>query len=388
MTKAPRILVLTLSFGSGHVQAARTVAREIMRQSPDVDVRILDALADCRVLFRAFYVWPYWAMVRYAPALWDRFFTRRTARMKRNTAPEWAFRFGCPRVFKAIIDFKPDSIVATEVAACELATMAKRDGLTQARIINVITDYEAEPVWVKSEVNAYAVADDHVRDQLCAWGATAASAGIIATCGIPTDPKFCDRHDETETRRRYGITDDAPIVLLMGGGWGPTHMNEVAVRLCESGQTMHIIAATGHDTQMRRRLARLRAWPPVSLHVVGWTDDIAPLMEAATVLVTKPGGLTTAEAAMSGLPVVMFDAIPGPERRNAARLTETGAGVLTTSAREAAVTVLGLLGDESARRRMEARAQWLARPNAAATIARLALNQVVPSEVAARRKTA
>jgi processive 1,2-diacylglycerol beta-glucosyltransferase len=389
MTKAPSILVLTLSFGSGHVQAARTIAREIERQVPYAEVRVLDALADCRFLFRAFYVWPYWAMVRYAPKLWDRFFTRRTARMKQDTAPAWAFRFGCPRVFKEIAEFKPDTIVATEVAACELAVTAKRDGLTRARIINVITDYEAEPVWVKREVDAYAVADNHVRDQLSVWGATAAS---IAVCGIPADQKFSDRHDEMETRQSHGITDDAPIVLLMGGGWGPTHMNEVAARLCESGQLMHIIAATGHDTPMRRRLARLRACPPVSLRVLGWTDDVAPLMQVASILVTKPGGLTTAEAALSGLPVVIFDAIPGPEQRNAARLTEAGAGVLTSGARETAATVLSLLRDGSARHRMAVRAKWLACPNAAATIALLALNQVVATEaaaeVAARRKTA
>jgi processive 1,2-diacylglycerol beta-glucosyltransferase len=385
MTKAPRILVLTLSFGSGHVQAARTVAREIKRQSPDAEVQTVDALADCRFLFRAFYVWPYWVMVRYAPALWDRFFTRRSEKMKQNTAPTWAFRFGCPRVFKAIVDFKPDSIVATEVAACELAAIAKRDGLTRARMINVITDYEAEPVWVKREVDAYAVADDHVRDQLCAWGATAAS---IVICGIPVDHKFWDRHEERETRRRHSITDDAPIVLLMGGGWGPTHMNEVAARLCESGQRMHIVAATGHDRRMRRRLKRLRARPPVMLYPFGWTNDIAALMQAAAVLVTKPGGLTTAEAALSGLPVVIFDAIPGPEQRNAARLTETGAGISTGGSRETALTVLALLRDESARRRMSIRAKGLARPKAAATIAMLALNQAASSEVTARKKTA
>jgi processive 1,2-diacylglycerol beta-glucosyltransferase len=151
---------------------------------------------------------------------------------------------------------------------------------------------------------------------------------------------------------------------------------------------MHIIAATGHDKKMRRRLALLRAWPPVSLLVLGWTEDVAPLMQAASVLVTKPGGLTTAEAAMSGLPIVIFDAIPGPEQRNAARLIETGAGVLTNGATETAARVLSLLRDERTRRIMAVRAKGLARPDAAATIARLALNEVARSEVAARRKTA
>jgi processive 1,2-diacylglycerol beta-glucosyltransferase len=169
-------------------------------------------------------------------------------------------------------------------------------------------------------------------------------------------------------------------------------MNQVAARLCESGQPMHIIAATGHDRRMRRRLEGLRAWPPVSLSVLDWTDDIAALMQAASVLVTKPGGLTTAEAALCGLPIVIFDAIPGPEQRNAARLTETGAGVSTGGSRETALTVLALLRDDSARRRMSIRAKGLARPKAAAKIARLALNEVVAAEVAgevaARRKTA
>jgi processive 1,2-diacylglycerol beta-glucosyltransferase len=155
---------------------------------------------------------------------------------------------------------------------------------------------------------------------------------------------------------------------------------------------MHVIAAPGHDRTMRRRLERLRARPPVSLRVLGWTNDIASLMHAAAVLVTKPGGLTTAEAAACGLPVVIFDAIPGPEQRNAARLTDTGAGVLTSGASETVETALSLLRDESARRRMSLGAKRLARPGAAATVARLALNQVVTSEVAgelaARRKTA
>jgi processive 1,2-diacylglycerol beta-glucosyltransferase len=380
-----KVLVLTLSFGSGHVQAARTVAREIKKQAPDADVRVIDALADCRLLFRALYVWPYWAMVRYAPALWDRFFTLRTAKRKPNTAPDWAFRLGCPRVFSEIVEFQPDSIVATEVAACELASLAKGAGLTRARIISVITDYGAEPVWVKREVDAYAVPDEHVRDQLCAWGATAAT---IFTCGIPTDHRFSESPDESETRRRYGITDEAPIVLLMGGGWGPTHMNEVAERLCESNLPIHVIVVTGHDARMRRRLELLCPSRPVSLQVVGWTDDIPPLMQAAAVLVTKPGGLTTAEAALTGSPVVIFNAIPGPEQRNAAQLTRAGAGVLTSSPGETAEEVFSLLRDEGARRRMSIRAKGLAQPDAAATIAQLVLSEVVPAEVAARKKTA
>ncbi|HYX42622.1 MAG TPA: glycosyltransferase [Pyrinomonadaceae bacterium] len=379
------MLVLTLSFGSGHVRAAEVVARELAQQAPGAEVRVVDALADCRALFRAFYMWPYWAMVRYAPALWARFFAARVARKDEQTAPVWALRWGCAQVFKTIAELKPEVIVAAEVAACELAVIAKREGLTDARIVSVITDHEAEPVWVKPEVAAFAVADEQVREQLCAWGAQAEK---IFVCGIPTDPAFDAQHDRQATRARHGLTDAAPVVLLMGGGMGPTHMYEVAAHLCASNEPMQLIAITGHDARARRRLERVRAVPHVSLHVLGWVETVAALMQTAAVLVTKPVGLTLAEAALCALPVITFDAIPGPEQRNAARVVANGAGVLTNDAQETAAATLALLRDEHLRRRMSACAARLAHPQATAAIARLALADLRTPERIARRTTA
>ena len=374
MNNRRRILVLTLSFGSGHVRAARTVAESIRRRAPGADVRVVDALAQCRALFRAGYAWPYWAMVRYAPTLWDRFFAARVARKDQNTAPEWAFRWGCAKVFEMIAQFDPETIVATEVAACEMAAMAKRARLTRALIVSVITDYEAEPVWIKSEVDCYAVADESVHEQLCGWGAPVEK---IVTCGIPIAESFSARQKDngSATRSRYHIKDDAPLVLLMGGGMGPTRMDRVANHLSASGEAIHIIAITGHDARVRRRLARVKVAPPVSLRVLGWTDDVAALMRAATVLVTKPGGLTTTEAAHCALPIVAFDAIPGPEERNAAKLVEAGACLMTSGARATAAAVLTLLRDTRLRQEMAACAEGLARRDAAAEVARLALGE-------------
>ncbi|MDT7542068.1 MAG: processive 1,2-diacylglycerol beta-glucosyltransferase [Acidobacteriota bacterium] len=380
-----KVLILTLSFGSGHVRAAQAVAHELSRQSPDADVRVLDALNESRALFRAGYVLPYWMMVRHAPALWARFFKARTARGDQQTAPVWAFRRGCPQVFKTIDEFRPDVIVAAEVAACEMAVIAKREGQTRARIVAVITDHEAEPVWVKPEVDAYAVADEEVREQLCSWGVPAEK---ITVCGIPTDPSFGLQHDGRTVRARYNLSDDAPIVLLMGGGMGPTRMDEVAAMLCESAEPMQVVAVAGRDARARRRLDRLSAAPPVSLRVLGWVETIPELMHAATVLATKPGGLTTSEAALCALPVVMFDAIPGPERRNAARFAEAGAGVATCGARETADAVLTLLRDERLRRRMSDCSARLARPDATQTIARIALGNQLSSLKPARSATA
>ncbi len=381
MNVTPRILVLTLSFGSGHLRASHAIAKELKHIAPRADVRVVDALEECRPLFRACYEWPYWFMLRYAPALWDRLNSARLEHKHERTAPAWAFRLGCPKVFEAIKNFSPDVIVAGEVAACEMAVIARQIGLTRAPIVNVITDYEAEPIWVKPQVDAYMVPDENVRAELVDWGAP---ADRIEICGIPVDPQF----DLTRDMRASQVNDDLPIVLLMGGGMGPTRMGDVARRLGESKVPMHIIAVAGHDKRARRKLERLKLKSPVSLRVLRWTDDVAALMQGASILVTKPGGLTIAEAALCSLPTVFFDPIPGAEFVNAKRMVDAGGAVINNGAKETASIVVKLLRDERSRQAMSLRANKLARPNARQEIAQLVLDLVAPGKGMPHRMTA
>jgi processive 1,2-diacylglycerol beta-glucosyltransferase len=380
-----KILVLTLSFGSGHVLAAQAVADELRRQRPASNVLVVDALAECRLLFRACYEWPYWLMLRYAPGLWDRFSTARVNQKHEVTAPTWAFRAGCPKVFSTIKSFNPELIVAAEVAGCEMASIARRLGLTRAPILSVITDYESEPIWVQPEVAGFTVPDEHVRAEMISWGAP---ADRISICGIPVDPAFDVLHNPKATRLHYGISDNAPMVLLMGGGMGPTRMDQVVERLGESKEPMHIVAVAGKDKRALRRLERLKVKTSVSLRVVGWTNEVAALMQAARILVTKPGGLTIAEAALCSLPVVFFDPIPGAEFVNAKRMVDAGAAVVTHGPSETAQAIISLLKDDKATDAMALRSQTMARPNARREIASLALALLEPFAAATRRRTA
>ena len=121
--------------------------------------------------------------------------------------------------------------------------------------------------------------------------------------------------------------------------------------------------------------------------LLGWTDDVAALMHSATLLITKPGGVTIAEASLCGLPAVLFDPIPGPEQTNAARLANAGAAMVTNGVEETVAAAISLLNDDRARRAVSAKARELARPDAATNIARIILNRESSREVA-RTKTA
>jgi len=371
------VLVLTLSFGSGHVRASQAVAKEIAVQDSNANVRVVDVLTDAHPLFRMFYELPYWLMLRHAPSVWSRLNSARHIKMHESTAPAWAFRLGCQKVFQAIESFRPDVILAIEVAACEISAIARQAKITRAPILSVITDYEAEPIWIKPEVSAFTVADENGRTELIGWGAP---ADKIFVTGIPIDASFAARYDDEATRLRYGIKDDLPIVLLMGGGMGPTRMDEVARALSETNHPLHVIAIAGRDRRALGRLRKLRVEPPASLRVLGWTDDVPALMQAAQLLVTKPGGLTTLEAAAASLPVVLFDPIPGAEFINAKRMVDAGAALLIHGREQTVSAVLSLLQDKPRRDAMAANAGNFARPNARREIAAIALDLANSSE--------
>jgi processive 1,2-diacylglycerol beta-glucosyltransferase len=365
MNVMPRILVLTLSFGSGHVRACQAIAKELNRIAPRAEIKTVDALSDCRLWFRMIYVWPYWLMLRYAPGLWKRLNNARLENRHERTAPNWVFRFGCPRIFHLIERFRPDVIVAGEVGACEIASIARQEDLTLASIVCVITDFESEPIWIKPAVSRYMVPDESVRAELIDWGAP---SELIEICGIPVDSEF-------EVPCTYPEVDQNkyPLVLLMGGGMGPTRMAEVARELGNSQAAMRIVAIAGHDKRAWRKLNRLTVKPPSSLQVVGWTDKIASLMQRARILVTKPGGLTISEAQLCGLPMVLFDPIPGAEYLNAKRMVDAGAALMTCGAPETAAEVLSLLHDEMRWRTMSINVSRISRPDARRQIAKRVL---------------
>ena len=75
-------------------------------------------------------------------------------------------------------------------------------------------------------------------------------------------------------------------------------------------------------------------------------------MEACDVLLTKPGGLTSTEAAAAQLPMVHTRPIPGCETQNARFFAAHGMSKAAKRSRDCADLALALLNDETERERM------------------------------------
>ena len=61
--------------------------------------------------------------------------------------------------------------------------------------------------------------------------------------------------------------------------------------------------------------------------VVGYTDDMPSYIRASSLFITKPGGLSSTEAAVCGVPILHTSQIPGCESDNAKFFSEHGMSI-------------------------------------------------------------
>lgn len=165
-----------------------------------------------------------------------------------------------------------------------------------------------------------------------------------------------------------GLESARPTALLMGGGEGLGALDAVTVDLLETVPALQLIVLTGKNAALKARLDALRPTYGARLSVHGFTHQVERLMTCADVVITKPGGLTTAECLAMGRPMIVNSPIPGQEERNADLLLEAGAALKAVDAVTLAYRVQQLMDDPVRLGRMSEAARVLGRPRAAAAV--------------------
>jgi processive 1,2-diacylglycerol beta-glucosyltransferase len=183
----------------------------------------------------------------------------------------------------------------------------------------------------------------------------------IKVTGIPVRPG---------TAQHQVKDDDARRVLVMGGGRGMGIAGRTVRRLDRCPVPFTIDVVSGTNRKLRRELVSSRGRFQHPLRVRGYVHNAAALMGSASLLIGKPGGLTSAEAMAVGLPMVIVRPLPGQEKGNADCLVRHGAAVRVDRDREISKVVTALFEKPPLMRMMRERALALGRPRAAADIAK------------------
>lgn len=212
-----------------------------------------------------------------------------------------------------------DTVVSTHMFPAQALTALVRRGL-RVRSYAVVTDYLCLPFWEECAIDRYIVPHRDVVPEFVGRGIPDEK---ILALGLPVGRAFRSSQVRDEARLELGVPLSGTVYLVLTGSMGFGDPEVLADRLAVDDAAAFVIVVTGHNDALRQRLAhryRDKRW----FRAVGFTDKIATYMDASDVVLSKPGGLTSTEAAAKRRPLVHTPAIPGFEARNARFFSERG----------------------------------------------------------------
>jgi UDP-N-acetylglucosamine:LPS N-acetylglucosamine transferase len=217
-------------------------------------------------------------------------------------------------------------------------------------------------------VSHYSASTESARQDCIRFGAPPASVEVV---GIPVRSEFAggiDRHAARPRLQALGLDSGKFTILAMVGAEGSPNALANIAQLAQLNLDAQLLVISGRNEALRRRVEQLPARMP--LRALGFVDNVAELMCAADLLLTKAGGVTLAEAFCCGVPVVVHDVLPGQEAGNLEYVLGQEAVLFAPDPETLARIAQELVHHPSRRAALAERGARLARPKASRDIVR------------------
>lgn len=217
-----------------------------------------------------------------------------------------------------------DVVITTHLFPAEILTYMKQHGMAVPKTILVATDYVCTPFIEETQCDALVIPAKNLASDFIRWGVKKEK---IYPLGIPTSSKFSVSETREAAKERLGLEKDKKYILITGGSMGGGKIEKAIAKIRShfaDKQDIGLIIVCGSNKALYNKL---NAQPDPRITVVGYTDDMASFMKASNLFITKPGGLSSTEAAVCGVPIFHTSPIPGGEKSNARYFSENGMSI-------------------------------------------------------------
>ena len=213
-----------------------------------------------------------------------------------------------------------DAIVMTHLYPAEMLTYLRNHGEALPKTIFIATDYTCIPFTEETDCDAYVIPSPMLTGEFIARGIPQQR---IYPLGIPVRQAFRSALTRQQAKQALNLASDKRYLLVSGGSIGAGKLEKTIRLLCgmTEGTDYRLIVICGSNASVSRHLEK-RGHARVQL--LGKTERMAEYLRACDLYFTKPGGLSTTEAAVMEVPLALLPPIPGCESRNRAFFTGTG----------------------------------------------------------------
>ena len=362
-----KVLIMSASTGGGHNRAARAIKEELESRTIDnisIECEIIDSLKLVNNTMDKVISRGYEKSAIYTPKAYGSVYRL----SETNLASKNEFK-GNPltslmaKKFRHLLsDKNPDLIIGTHpFPMIALSTLKKNkhtlslnrnesfyksNNIDIPPMVSVLTDYTTHSTWIQNEIDYYIVGHEYVKELLVYEGVDTEK---VKAFGIPVEKSFLEHRDKDTVLNELGLSPDKLTVLLMGGSFGAGNIKETLEELLTVDRDFQILVIAGRNDHLKDKLSKMLDSTVHNKNVclLGYTNKMNDILASIDVLISKPGGLTTTEALLNDVPMIVPYCIPGQEEENLDFLTNCGAALRTTKKYSLPVLLKVLIDDPS-----------------------------------------
>lgn len=368
MSDSKNVLILYISLSSGHHKAAQAIEKGIRILNKDINVFAINSFNYTNPILEKIINKTYLGIIKNRPEVWEYLYDNPKVIKRTHRLKDLIHKYNSGRLKKLIDEFLPDVIVCTQAFPCGMVADYKKSFACSIPLVGVLTDFAPHSYWIYDEVNFYCVPSEYTARKLSLSGV---STQRIKVSGIPIDPAFALRQDRPTILTQIGLDTKLPTILVMGGGQGLGPIKEIVWQLNKIRASLQLIILAGTNKRLFNWLNSKLRYLKKKVLIYSYVDNVHTLMRSSDIVITKPGGLTSAEAMSQGLPIVIINPIPGQEVNNARFLLGEGVAVKAQDVEDIRLLIEELIANPYKLSQMQERAFQCAKPNAAMDIAKL-----------------
>ena len=362
-----KVLIMSASTGGGHNRAARAIKEELESRTIDnmsIECEIVDSLKLVNNTMDKVISRGYEKSALYTPKAYGSVYRfSETTIASKNEFKTNPLTSLMARKFKHLLnESTPDLIIGTHpFPMIALSTLKKNNNIhslsrsesfyksTKVDIppmISVLTDYTTHSTWIQNEIDYYIVGHEYVKELLVYEGVDSEK---VKAFGIPVEKSFLSHRDREPVLTELGLSPEKLTVLLMGGSFGAGNIKETLEDLIAIDRDFQILVITGRNEHLKDKLSKMldSTIHNKNICLLGYTNKMNDILASIDVLISKPGGLTTTEALLNDVPMIVPYFIPGQEEENLDFLTNCGDALRTTKKYSLPVLLKVLIDDPS-----------------------------------------
>lgn len=338
-----KALILSCNTGGGHNSAGRAVAEEFVSRGDEayvLDYLTLAGQGVSRIVGNG-----YVQIVKKTPKLFGvAYHLGMLVSRLMKKSPVYYLNGRMARYLDDYLQENPvDVIIMPHLYPAETITYMKRKGMKLPLTVAIMTDYTCIPFWEETDCDYYTVPHKRLIPSCIRRGLPKEK---LIPAGIPVAAACRKDISKKDARNKLGLLSDGRYILVAGGSMGAGDLARIVKLLLEETKEAQIFVVCGSNRKIETGMKK-EFLKEERVHVIGYTSQMALYMKACDVLFTKPGGLTSTEAAAVRVPMVHTDPIPGCESANRKFFVKLGMSVSAKTVKGQVKQGLFLLNDQN-----------------------------------------